>query len=60
MTKRGSSFDMRVVIYIGGVSIGDFVIGGVFMRDVVRTFCILSFLSLLDILFFLYIGLMTT
>ena len=27
-------------------------IGGVFIRDVVRTFCIFSFLSLLDTLFF--------
>ena len=26
------------------------VIGGVFMRDVVRTFCIFSFISLLDTL----------
>ena len=34
-------------------------IGGVFMRDVVRTFCIFSFLSLLDTLF-LYIDLVTT
>ena len=38
MTKRGSSFEIRVVILIGGVSIGEFVIGGVFMRDVVRIF----------------------
>ena len=34
-------------------------IGGVFMRDVVRTFCIFSFLSILDTLF-LYISLVTT
>ena len=52
MTKRGSSFDMRVVIYRGRVNIGVFVIGEVFMKDVVRTFCIFSFLSLLDTLFF--------
>ena len=36
-----------------------FVIEGVFMRDVMRTFCMFSFLSLLDTLF-LYISLVTT
>ena len=60
MTKRGSSFDMRVVIYIEGELAYDiFVIRGMSMRDVVRTFCIFSFLSFLDTLF-LYIGLVTT
>ena len=44
---------MRVVIHRGRVSIG------VFTRDVVRTFSIFSFLSILDTLF-LYIGLVTT
>ena len=34
-------------------------IKGVFMRDVVKTFCIFSFLSILDILF-LYISLVST
>ena len=41
MTKRESSFDIRVVIYIGRVSIGNFfVIEGVSMRDIVRFLCI--------------------
>ena len=34
----------------GRVSIGDFVIGGVYMRDVVRIFVFFSFLSILDTL----------
>ena len=52
MTKRGSSFDMRVVIYIEGELAYDiFVIRGMSMRDVVRTFCIFSFLFILDTLF---------
>ena len=60
MTKKGSSFDMRVVIHIGGgLALESFVIGGVFMRDVVRTFYIFYFLFILDTLF-LYIGLVTT
>ena len=41
---------MRIVIHRGRVSIGEFVIGGVFMRDVVGIFCICSFLSFLDTL----------
>ena len=51
MTKRGSSFDMRVVILRGRVSIGHFVRGSVDMRDIVRILCIFSFLSFLDTLF---------
>ena len=58
MTKSGSSFDMRVVIYIGGVSIGDFCDrGNVYtMSDVVRFLCI--FFSFFYI-YLMYIGLMT-
>ena len=58
VTKKGSSFDMRVVIYIGGVSIGDFWDrGNVYtMRDVVRFLCI--FFSFFYI-YLMYIGLMT-
>ena len=51
MTKRGSSFDMRVVIVRGRVSIGHFVRGSVDMRDIVRILCIFSFLSFIDALF---------
>ena len=51
MTKRGSSFDMRVVILRGRVSIGHFVRGSVDMRDIVRILCIFSFLSFIDALF---------
>ena len=56
MTKRGSSFDMRVIIYIGGELAYDifFVIGGVSMRDVVRFLCI--FFSFFYI-YLMYIGL---
>ena len=47
---------MRVVMFLGeGLVIGDiFVMGSVFlfMRDVVRTYCIFSFLYFLDTLFF--------
>ena len=43
--KRGSSFDMRVVILRGRVGIGHFVRGSVDMKDVVRILCIFSFLS---------------
>ena len=58
MTKSGSSFDMRVVIYIGGVSIGDFWDrGNVYtMRDVVRFLCI--FFSFFYI-YLMYIGFVT-
>ena len=61
VTKRGSSFGYKSThILRGRVSIGDFLLGGVFiLRDVVRTFCIFSFLYPLDTLF-LYIGLVTT
>ena len=51
MTKRGSSFDMRVVILRGRVGIGHFVRGSVDMRDVVRITCIFSSLSFIDTLF---------
>ena len=51
MTKKGSSFVMRVVILRGRVSIGCFVRGSVDMRDVVRITCIVSFLSFIDTLF---------
>ena len=47
MTKRESSFDMRVVIYIGGrVSMGDFYDReSVYtLWDVVRTYVFFSFL----------------
>ena len=56
MTKRGNSFgyDSNHVLR-GRVNIGDiFVRGSVFfLRDVVKTFCIFSFLYFLDILFLL-------
>ena len=42
VTKRESSFDMRVVILRGRVSIGLFVRGSVDMRDVVSITCIFS------------------
>ena len=46
MTKRGSSFEVRIVILIGGGLVYEiFVIGGVYMRDVVRIF--VSFLYFL-------------
>ena len=49
MTKRGNSFRYESSrVLRGRVSIGDFffLLGGafLFMRDVVRTFCIFSFL----------------
>ena len=52
MTKRGSSFDMRIVIYIGGVSIGDFCDRDSVctLRDVVRTYVFLFFSSFRDTL----------
>ena len=59
MTKRRSSFGYeRSHIFRGRVSIGDtFVRGSVFLlRDVVRTFCIFSFLYFLDTLFLLCDG----
>ena len=59
MTKRGSSFDMRVVIYIRGeLAIGDFCDrGSVYtVRDVVRFLCI--FFSFFYI-YLMYIGLLT-
>ena len=46
VTKRGSSFGMRVVMYLGGELVYEiFLLGGVFifLRDVVRTFCIFLF-----------------
>ena len=49
MIKRGSSFDMRIVILRGRVSTGHFVRGSVDIRDVVRTTCIFSFLSFIKI-----------
>ena len=56
MTKRGNSFgyDSNHVLR-GRVNIGDiFVRGSVFfLRDVVKTFCIFSFLYFLDTLFLL-------
>ena len=42
VTKRESSFDMRVAILRGRVSIGLFVRGSVDMRDVVSITCIFS------------------
>ena len=51
MIKRGSSFDMRIVILTGRVSIGHFVRGSVDIRDVVRITCIFSFLSFINTLF---------
>ena len=51
MTKRESTFDMRVVILRGRVSMGHFVRGSVDMRDVVRITCIFSFLSFINTLF---------
>ena len=50
MTKRGSSFDMRVVIHIGGVSRGDFCDKGSIYKRCSEDFCIFSFLSILDTL----------
>ena len=51
VTKRESSFDMRVVILRERVSIGHFVGGSVDMREVVRILCIFYFLSFIDTLF---------
>ena len=53
MTKRLSSFGYESShVLRGRVSIGHFLLGGVilFMRDIVRTLCIFSFLSPLDTL----------
>ena len=48
---------MKVVMYLGGkLVIGDIFVRGsfsLFMRDVVRTYCIFSFLSFIDELFLL-------
>ena len=50
--KRGSSFDMRVVIYIKGeLARRCFVIGGVSMRDVVRFFFFFNVFSFLSFTF---------
>ena len=55
--KRGVVLGIRVVMYIGGeLVIGDiFITGSVFiLKDVVRTLCIFSFLSILDTLSFVH------
>ena len=52
VTKRGSSFRYKSIhVLRGRVSIGDIFVRGFFFLDVVRTFCIFSFLSILDTLF---------
>ena len=48
VTKRGSSFDIRVVIIRRRVSIRHFVRGSVDMRDVVRILYIFYFPSFID------------
>ena len=56
VTEKRSSFRYESShVFRGRVCIGDiFVKGSVFfLRDVVRTFCIFSFLSILDTLFLL-------
>ena len=50
MTKRGSSFDMRLVIHRGRVSIRDFCDMGSVYEGCSENFCIISFLSILDTL----------
>ena len=49
VTKKGNSFDMRVVIYIGGELVQEIFIKGsiyIFLRNVVRTYVFFSFLLL--------------
>ena len=62
MTKRGSSFGMRVVLYLGGELAQDiFVRGSVyifFFRDVVSILCLFLF-SLFSYSILLYTGLVT-
>ena len=59
MTKRGSSFRMRVVMYLRGELAWDFLLGGVFytLRDVVRIYVLFFFGSYITLL---YISLVTT
>ena len=54
VTKRGSSFDMRVVIHRGRVSVGDFCDMGSVYEGCSKEFCIFSFLSILDPLSFVH------
>ena len=50
MTKKGSSFDMRIVIHRGRVSIGDFCDRGSVYEGCSEDFCIFPFHSILDTL----------
>ena len=56
MIKRGSSFNRRVVIYIGGELAKKIFVKGsvyIFLRDVVRTYVFFFFSSFIDTLFLL-------
>ena len=50
MTKRGSSFEMRIVILIGGGLVYE-IGGGLVYERCSDDSCIFSFLSILDTLF---------
>ena len=61
MTKRGSSFGLRAVMYLGGELALDFLIGEVFIsfEECSEDLFILFFSFCLNTLSFLYTGLVT-